>query len=366
MTSTGGGFSVGGASGGGSRFMAGFEGTVGITVKVTPSPRPAAAPAAPTLQPAQVMDGGNTVELTTFAPTNVPPTTDTAATPATPETPDTTPAAAEEGRAGDVTAPVPLAMRLMVADDLLEERVSDGAWRDSVALRSELHPETGAPRRALGPVSKEPLYYVPEENERPPLHTLFMADTSQMHTAADELLTELRVTLEPAEQVGLHTALNAMGSRVEDFIGGSRTFWTRTIGRNGFGMQLRLELKLRAIVRGMRTRGVSQTSYQYDHTLTTASVSDSATRDLLQLSGSIGANASFTSDPRPQDYGGTADERNAATDHSHTPTGGYRYGVGAPRTLTVSAEGQSDRVDICLCLLYTSDADDRVGVDLGG
>ncbi|MGW1549705.1 hypothetical protein, partial [Streptomyces sp. NPDC002346] len=59
-------------------------------------------------------------------------------------------------------------------------------------------------------------------------------------------------------------------------------------------------------------------------------------------------NLSFTSDPRPQDYGGTAEERNAATDNSHTPTAGYRYGTGAPRTLTVSAEGQSDRVDIVL------------------
>ncbi|MGW1553689.1 hypothetical protein, partial [Streptomyces sp. NPDC002346] len=335
VTTTGGGFSVGGASGGGSRFMAGFEGRVGIHVKVTKSRRPATAQA-PAEQPAAVTDGGDAIEMTALGAA-----TDTVAR-------DTTLAAAEEGRAGqDTAAPVMLNVRLMVADDLLEELGPDGQWHDSVGMRSHLDPDTRMASRELDP-NRQKIVYEPDENERPPLHTLFMADTSRMHTAVDGLLTELDVDLEPSERVGLHTALNAMGSRVEDFSGASRPFWTRTVGRDTFGMPIRLELELQAIVKKMTTRGVSGTSYQYDHTLTTASVSDSATRDLISLSGSLGVNASFTSDPRPEGYGGTAEERNAATDNSHTPTAGYRYGTGAPRTLTVSAEGQSDRVDIVL------------------
>ncbi|MGW0999742.1 hypothetical protein ACWD5V_42065, partial [Streptomyces sp. NPDC002523] len=337
VSTTGGGFSVGGASGGGSRFMAGFEGAVDVHVTVSRSGRPAPAPV-PVQQPVTVTDGGNVMELTTTRSTTGAPVQGADLD------------AAEEGRAGvDATAPVSLNVRLMVADDLLEEWGPDGQWHDSVGMRSHLDPDTRMASRVLGAnPAQPPLVYVPGADERPPLHTLFMADTSGMHAAVEGLLTDLDVDLEPSERVGLHTALNAMGSRVEDFIGGSYPFWTRTVGRDTFGMPVRLELKLRAIVKEMTTRGVSQTSYQYDHTLTTASVSDSATRDLVNVSGSVGVNASFTSDPRPQGYGGTDDERNARTDNSHTPTAGYRYGAGTPRTVTVSAEGQSDRVDIVL------------------
>ncbi|MFB6784807.1 hypothetical protein ACFCX0_48145, partial [Streptomyces sp. NPDC056352] len=333
VSTTGGGFSVGGASGGGSRFMAGFEGAVDVRVTVSRSRPPAPVQAQP---PAPVTDGGNVIELTTIRSTTGAPARGTDL------------GVVEEGRVGeDTTAPVSLNLRLMVADDLLEERGPEGQWHDSVGMRSHLDPDTRMASRELDPNWQE-VVYAPGENERPPLHTLFMADTSRMHTAVEGLLTDLDVDLEPSERVGLHTALNAMGSRVEDFIGASRPFWTRTVGRDTFGMPIRLELQLQAVVKEMTTRGVSQTSYQYDHTLTTASVSDSATRDLISVSGSLGANASFTSGPRPQGYGGTAEERNAATHNSHTPTAGYRYGEGAPRTVTVSAEGQSDRVDIVL------------------
>ncbi|MFZ3467996.1 hypothetical protein ACODT4_02815 [Streptomyces sp. 2.9] len=345
-SSTGGGFSVGGASGGGSRFMAGFEGSVDVNVTVTRSRRSATtqAPAedqVPVGQPAAVTeDGGDTFEMTDFGTAT--------ATGADPVAQDTAQTAAEEGRArpDDTTGPVSLKLRLMVADDLLEEQGPDGQWHDSVAMRSHLDPGTGLAGRKPDPEQAEPLVHKPQQHERPPLHTLFLADTSRMHGAVDGLLSDLHVDLEPSERVGLHTAVNAVGSRVQDFIGGSRPFYTRTIGRDLFGMPIQLEIQLQAIVEEMRTRGVSKTSYQYDHTLTTASVSDSVSRDLISMSGSVGASATFASDPRPENYGGTAEERGAATDHTHTPSLGYRYGSGSPQTLSAGSEGQSDRVDI--------------------
>ncbi|MGW1554466.1 hypothetical protein, partial [Streptomyces sp. NPDC002346] len=227
VSTTGGGFSVGGASGGGSRFMADFKGAVDVRVTVSRSGRPAPVPAQP---PVAVMDGGNVIELPTIRSTTGEPVQEEDL------------GAAEEGRVGqDILAPVSLEVRLMVADDLLEELGPDEQWHDSVGMRSHLDPDTRMASRELDPDRQE-LVYVPGEDERPPLHTLFMADTSRMHTAVEGLLTELDVDLEPSERVGLHTALNAMGSRVEDFIGGSYPFWTRTVGSDTFGMPVRLEL----------------------------------------------------------------------------------------------------------------------------
>ncbi|MGW1554539.1 hypothetical protein, partial [Streptomyces sp. NPDC002346] len=192
-TTTGGGFSVGGASGGGSRFMAGFEGSVDVNVTVTRSRRPATAQApaeqqVPVEQPAAVTEGGgDTIEMTDLG----------TATATDPAAQDTALTAAEEGRAGpgDATEPVSLKLRLMVADDVLEEQGPDGQWHDSVAMRSHLDPGTGLAGRKLDPEQAEPPVHKPQQHERPPLHTLFMADTSRMHTAVDGLLSDLNVDL---------------------------------------------------------------------------------------------------------------------------------------------------------------------------
>ncbi|MFG2887893.1 hypothetical protein ACGFYV_37475, partial [Streptomyces sp. NPDC048297] len=326
VSTTGGGFSAGGASGGGSRFMGVFDGQVDIRFKVTTG---TATPAADTAVPGAMPD----IEMTT-----VPPSSRAVSAPAT-----TGRAADEEATlSSQLSDPVTVHVSLLVADDLLEERGPDRAWYDSVRMRSFVDADRLAFRDLDEDEEPLPPVFQPAEDERPPLHSLLLAHTGGLRSEADSLLTELGVTLSPSDRVSLYATLNGLGPRVGDFIGGSFPLWSRVVGHDSFGLSRRLEFGLRATIGTMTTKGVSRGAYQYDHTLTTASVSDSATSDVYAWGLSVGGSANFA--------GGV--HRDAA---SHVPVSdtivpslGGRWGNEAPMTFASSTEGQSDRVDITL------------------
>ncbi|MFG2887889.1 hypothetical protein ACGFYV_37450, partial [Streptomyces sp. NPDC048297] len=325
VSTTGGGFSAGGASGGGSRFMGVFDGQVDIRFKVTTG---TATPAANATVPGAMPD----IEMTT-----VPPSSGAVSAPAT-----TGRAADEEATlSSQLSDPVTVHVSLLVADDLLEEQGPNDEWVDSVRMRSSVDLDTRLASRELSQQAL-PAVFQPAEDERPPLHSLLLAHTGGLRGEADSLLTELGVTLSASDRVSLYATLNGLGPRVGDFIGGSFPLWSRVVGHDSFGLSRRLEFGLQARIRTMTTVGVSSGAYQYDHTLTTASVSDSATSDVYAWGLSVGGSANFA--------GGVHRDPASHVPVSDTivPSLGGRWGNEAPMTFASSTEGQSDRVDITL------------------
>ncbi|MFG2887867.1 hypothetical protein ACGFYV_37315, partial [Streptomyces sp. NPDC048297] len=334
VSTTGGGFSAGGASGGGSRFMGVFDGRVDIRFKVSTGTDNRAATGAAVTSAAVTwaLSATSAIGMTTMAP--YPGTVSTSGT-------TNQPADSEAARSNQLADPVTVHVSLLVADDLLEEKGPGDEWYDSVRMRSRLDRDRLAYRELTGEEEVPPAFQ-PANDERPPLHSLLLAQTGGLRGQADDLLAELDLTLEPSDRVSLHATLNALGPRVGDFIGGSYPLWNRVVGRDSFGLPRRLVFELQASIGTMTTKGVSRGAYQYDHTLTTAAVSDSTTSDTLAFGLAGGGNAAFAAGVH----------RDAA---SHVPVAdtvvpslGLRYANEAPMTFSSAREGQSDRVDITL------------------
>ncbi|GAB1340088.1 hypothetical protein ACE1SV_66780 [Streptomyces sp. E-15] len=245
------------------------------------------------------------------------------------------PGTAQAGERPAVAEPVTVRAALVTAEDLTLEEDAAGRFRSALDFESTAD-GTGPARRA--PRTEDPApqpSWVPAEGERLPQDTLHMVRADHLFPHVESLLEQAGVrALDPADEAALRTAVAGLPARIHDLTGAPYPLWNRPVGRNAYGMPRRVEVSVRARVTRLTAIGESDHAFHYDRTLATALLHSTESDDRMAVDAAVTGAGPHT---------GVLPDGSDPTDFAGTQVD-YGYGRSAPVSVERTSSGRDDRL----------------------